>query len=100
MKEISQLSEVPNSGTALLYFGATWCGPCRMLRPVVEQISKEKPDFDILKVDVDEAKEIADEYNVRGIPALVMITDGVEVARKTGYTTKIVIENFIAEAQF
>lgn len=73
----------------LLDFWALWCGPCQMMKPVIEELEKElagKVEF--VEINVDEDNETASKYGVMGIPTFVIEKDGREVARKTGFTSK------------
>ena len=63
----------------LLDFFATWCGPCRMIAPFIEQIAEEHPEYVICKIDVDEEPELAQEFGIQSIPTLVVLKNG-EVA--------------------
>ena len=76
-------------------FFATWCGPCQMLSPVLEELSKEITEATIVKVDVDEAPELAEKYGVYSIPNVVMIKDGKEVDRFVGFSSKETVEQNI-----
>ena len=76
-------------------FFATWCGPCQMLSPVLEELSKEINEATIVKVDVDEAPELAEKYGVYSIPNVVMIKDGKEVDRFVGFSSKETVEQNI-----
>lgn len=70
-------SEVMNSDkTVLVDFYATWCGPCKMVAPVLEEIASEHPEYKICKVDVDNDTELAMAFGVSSIPTLVVIKDG------------------------
>ena len=64
-----------------LYFSAPWCGPCRMLGPVMQRVSNTIP---VQKINVDEQSEIAIQYNVRNIPTVVLLENGQEVKRLVG----------------
>ena len=64
-----------------LYFSAPWCGPCRMLGPVMERVNNTIP---VQKINVDEQSEMAIQYNVRNIPTVVLLQDGQEVKRIIG----------------
>ena len=74
-------------GTVLVDFNATWCGPCKMLKPVLEEISEER-SFKIVSVDVDNNMELAREYGVMTIPCLILFKDGKEIKRSVGLKTK------------
>lgn len=65
-------------------FFATWCGPCRILGPILENVAGEVKDVDIYKVDVDENEKIARNFGIMSIPTIVLIKDGKEVARNVG----------------
>ncbi len=60
----------------LVDFFATWCGPCRMVAPVLEEIAEEHPEYTVAKVNVDEEPELARKYNIMSIPAIFVIRDG------------------------
>ena len=68
----------------LLDFYADWCGPCQMMKPVVEEFEKAHPDLEIRRVNIDEEEELAEKHGVSGIPCLVFLKDGEEVAREVG----------------
>ena len=90
--------EVINSDKKVLVdFNATWCGPCRMISPVLEQIAEENDKIKIVSVDVDNNRELAKEYNVFSIPCLVLIKDGKEINRSVGLISKSEINELIGE---
>ncbi len=72
----------------LLDFWAPWCGPCKMVLPLVEEIAGERDDYKVGKVNVDEQKELARQFRVLSIPTLVVIKDGKVVERKMGAMPK------------
>ncbi len=76
-------------------FWAPWCGPCRMLSPVVDEISEERDDILFCKVNVDEEKELAEKYEVMSIPLLVYIENGETVKTSLGYKPKEDVLDFI-----
>lgn len=68
----------------LLDFYADWCGPCQMLKPVLEDFEKAHPEISVKRVNIDDDEELAEKYGVSGIPCLVFLKDGEEVAREVG----------------
>ena len=84
------------SGKPLLIdFWATWCGPCRMIAPVVEKIASERQDIAVCKCDVDQQPELANRFGVEVIPTLVVLRGGREVARTMGYKDHATLSAFI-----
>ena len=77
-----------NEKAVLIDFWATWCGPCMMVAPVVEEIANERADIAVCKVNVDEEPELAEKFEVRFIPMLVGIKDGKIINSTTGYHEK------------
>jgi thioredoxin 1 len=72
----------------LVDFYASWCGPCKMLAPVLEEIAEEHPEYVIVKVNVDEEPELSRKYNIMSIPALFVIRDGEIADKAVGYRNK------------
>lgn len=89
-------SEVLKSENVVLVdFYATWCGPCKTVAPILEEIAKEDRKIKIVKVDVDKSEDISAKYNVMYIPTLVIIKDGEEVDRIVGAAKKAEIQKMI-----
>ena len=85
-------NEVMNSDKpVLLDFWAPWCGPCRMVVPIVEEIARERSDIKVGKVNVDEQPELADRFGVMSIPTLIVMKDGEIVDRAMGARPKSAI---------
>ena len=91
-KEISQdnfEAEVLKSDKPVLVdFWAPWCGPCRAVAPILEEISNENPDVKIVKVDVDANPELAMTYRIQSIPAMMIFKDGKVAASRVGSSSK------------
>ena len=82
-------SEVMNSEKpVLLDFWASWCGPCRMVVPIIEEIGEERSDIVVGKVNVEEQQDLAKQFRVMSIPTLVVIKDGKVVNRSVGAKSK------------
>ena len=82
-------TEVLNSTLPVLIdFYADWCGPCRMLGPVIDEIAEEAADFKVGKVNIDEQPELATKYQVMSVPTLVVVKNGEVANRVTGVTPK------------
>ena len=81
--------EVLNSDKSVLMdFWAPWCGPCRMVAPLVEEIAKERSDIKVVKINVDEEQELAMQFGVMSIPTLVVMKNGKIVNQVTGARPK------------
>lgn len=82
-------SVVLNSDKAVLVdFWASWCGPCRMVLPLLEEIAQERADILVAKINVDEEPELAEQYEVTTIPTLMVFRGGEVVVRKSGALSK------------
>ena len=75
---------IPQEGKVLIDFWAEWCGPCKMMHPILEEYSKEEGAIQVVKVNVDEEADIASKYNIRGIPTFILFEDGEVAKRQTG----------------
>jgi thioredoxin 1 len=82
----------------LIDFFATWCGPCKMLSPIVEEIANENDKYKICKVDVDEAPELASKFGVMGVPTLVLMKDGKVLSQSSGARPKAAVLDFLKSA--
>lgn len=88
-------------GVAIVDFWATWCGPCTMLAPIIDELAKDFKDnksVKFVKADVDDSTEIAGDFGIRAIPCLVLFKDGIEVDRQIGGKTKAELKAWIEKA--
>lgn len=91
-------SEVLNEAkTVLVDFNAAWCGPCRMLKPVLDELSNERDDYKFVSVNIDDEEELSDKYQVSSIPCLVVLKDGKEIKRSVGFKTKDELNVFLGD---
>ena len=81
--------------TVLVDFWAVWCGPCRMLSPVVDQVAEENPNIKVCKVNVDEEQQLAIKYGVMSIPTLLVFKGGELVNQSVGVIPKEEVLNLI-----
>ena len=89
-------SEVLNqSGVVIVDFYATWCGPCKMLAPVLESIDNEMENIKVVKVDIDESRRLAMNYGIQSVPTIKIFKDGREVVTRVGFQPKETLENII-----
>ena len=85
IKDSAEFNTETAKGKVLVDFFATWCGPCKMLAPVLEKIANEHEDLTVLKIDVDEVPDVASKYDIRSIPTLILFENGQPVDMKLGY---------------
>lgn len=81
--------------TVLVDFHAEWCGPCKIMNPVLEEVAKETPEIDVAKVDVDSASDIAATYNVSSIPTFLVFVGGEIVGQAIGAVGKAQIKKMV-----
>lgn len=97
----SSFQKIIDSKTPVLVdFFADWCGPCKMLAPILKQVKAELGDeIKIIKIDVDKNRNLADRYQVRGVPTMLLFKDGEQVWRQSGVLQKNdivgVVESFV-----
>ena len=98
LKHINSKEEFESNiqnGVVLVDFFATWCGPCKMLSPVLEEVAQENPNISVLKIDVDEVGELAARFGIQAIPTLMLFKDGQRVDTRMGYQNKNQLLAFI-----
>ncbi len=90
----SKVIKSPN--TVLVDFFADWCGPCKMLAPVLEELSTSNPEIDFYKINVDENQDIANAFEISSIPCLILFKDGEEIDRAVGFKSKQQLQEFLS----
>ena len=93
----NNFTELISSGKVVVDFNADWCGPCRMLAPMLEEIANKRQDVKFVSVNIDYEEDLASEYSVISIPCLVLFQDGKEVKRSIGLKPQDELEEFIGE---
>ena len=89
-----------STGTTLVDFYADWCGPCRMLSPIIESVADSLAgEVNVVKVNVDKSPNLARRFNVKGIPTLLVVKDGNVVNRKTGMGTREQLLEFVTKGE-
>lgn len=91
----SDFVDATASGTVLVDFYANWCGPCKMLAPVLEQFANDMPDVQVVKVDVDVVSDVAKEFGVVSIPTLILCKEGEIVDKQVGFMNINQLKTFV-----
>lgn len=86
-----------NSKKVLVDFYADWCGPCRMLSPIIEEIAKKNDEYEFVKVNVDDCPEVSRKYGVMSIPTLIVFENGVEKKKTLGFHSLDEVKEFLKD---
>lgn len=93
----NNFNELVTNDITIVDFFATWCGPCKMLGPVLEEIASERDEVKVVKIDVDENASLAKTYGIMSVPTMILFKDGKQIATKNGYMPKELINSWIEE---
>ena len=90
-----EFKELVSDGLVLVDFFAEWCGPCRMLAPILEDFASEESDIAVYKVNVDNEPDLAREFQVSSIPTMILFKDGKQIDKKIGFAPKDALKAWI-----
>ena len=93
----NDFKDLVNDELVLVDFFATWCGPCKMLSPVLEELDNDRANIKIVKVDIDQCRSLAREYGVMSVPTLFLFKNGEVVKQQSGYMPKEMLSAWINE---
>lgn len=97
IKSENEFQSFINNEYVLVDFYADWCGPCKMLSPIVESIASSRDNIKVAKVNVDELNDVARNYSVMSIPTLILFKNGQVVDKKIGFIPEVVLNEWINE---
>ena len=86
-----------NNKKVLVDFYADWCGPCRMLSPIIEEIAKENDEYEFVKVNVDDCPDVSRKYGIMSIPTLIVFENGVEKKKTLGFHSLDEVKEFLKD---
>lgn len=91
----NEFKDLVSDGLVLIDFFAEWCGPCRMLAPVLEDFANEESGIEVYKVNVDNDPDLAREFQVSSIPTMILFKDGKQIEKKIGFAPKDALKAWI-----
>jgi len=98
-KETFDTNVISEGQLTFVDFFTTWCRPCNLLAPVLEELSEDHEDINFVKVDIEAEPELSSDYGITSIPTLVIFNDGKEIDRKTGLLSKTALKDWLSEIE-
>ena len=95
MNALELIKEMDGSDLTMVDFWAPWCGPCKMMKPILESVEEDNPRVKLIKINVDESPDLAGQFNVRNIPTVVFFKGDDEIQRAIGLKQKNQIQEII-----
>lgn len=87
---------IPTTGIVMLDFYADWCGPCKIMKPIIQQLKEENPDVHIEEINYDQNQDLGNTYNVGSLPTFIFLKDGKEKEKKVGKCPKSIINEILS----
>ena len=91
-----EFDELKKGDLVLVDFFATWCGPCKMLSPIIDELSEDR-SLEVVKIDIDKNEDLVKEFGIMSVPTIVLLKDNKEVARNIGFIRKNDLESWISK---
>jgi thioredoxin 1 len=95
MNALELVKEMEGSEMTIIDFWADWCGPCKMMKGILEKVASENPEIKIIEVNVDESRDLAEQFGVRNIPSLVFFKGDSEIERSIGIKSQDQIQKIL-----
>lgn len=95
IEKIEEFDEIIKNNLVLVDFYATWCGPCQMLSPILEELEKENKNLTIVKIDVDKNETLARSHGVMSIPTIEIYKEGILTNKQIGYLSKEELQDLL-----
>ncbi len=92
----SNFDSLVNSGVVVVDFFADWCGPCKMLAPILDDLASSRDEVNVVKINVDDEEDLARRFGVMSIPTLVLYKDGKEVSKSVGFMSLSDLQDWIS----
>ena len=96
-KNTAEFESYIKEGLVLVDFFTTWCGPCKMIAPILEEIDEENQNISIVKVDAEELSEVSMRFAIQAVPTLILFKDGKVIDKTMGYQSKDALLEFISK---